>query len=108
MKLAFALAVLFAALPAYADPPVIKDTYGFDWLMPQKSKCAKVTGALLTKLTRQYKCVTPEDPTATASGKKQIATCTVIKGKKSEYLLFGSQQDCATEREIQLANGEAG
>ncbi len=98
------LALLLLASPAFADPPVIKDTFGFDWLMPEKSTCTKVSGALLAKLTKQYTCVVPEDPTASASGKRIVAKCT--KGTKSEFLLFATKKECTLERETQLANAE--
>jgi len=99
--------VLLAVLctPALADAPKLKGTFGFDWLKPQVSKCVAVSGALLTRLTKDYTCVAPENPTQTASGVTLIATCTARQGK-SEYLVFSSAKDCTNERETQLANGE--
>jgi hypothetical protein len=105
--LAFA-ALSQAAAPASADghvpaPIVIKGTYGFDWHKPAKSKCVKVSGALLRKLQKSYTCATVDKQTA--SGKPAVAACTNA-GKTSEYLLFSSAADCKAERDTQLANGD--
>src|ERR1700733_1119839 len=55
--------VLLALLvtPAFADPPKLKGTFGFDVMHP-KAACAAVSGALLTKLTKDYTCVCRTDP----------------------------------------------
>lgn len=92
------------AVPAVADPPQIKNSYGFDVMKP-KTKCVKVAGAVVTKLAKQYTCAAPADPTASASGKPMLAECPAKKGT-SRYLLFAAQKDCNEERETQLANGE--
>jgi hypothetical protein len=97
-------AVLLLAVPASADPPAIKGTFGFDWFNPQSSHCAAVTGALLTRLTKDYVCAPPD--TGSASGAPIVATCTAKKGK-SELLLFATRKACVDEREMQLANGES-
>lgn len=93
-----------AAPPPPAPAPVLKDTFGFDYMKPQSSKCTKITGALLTKLTRSYTCEAVEGGT-TASGKPAVARCEVKKGKPSGYVLFKAIADCKEERETQLANG---
>ena len=105
----FSVAMLLGlSLTAAADPapapaaPAIKNTYAFDWSSLHTSKCAKVTGALLTKLTKSYTCKVPD--IGSASGKPLIAVCTAKKGN-SEYFAFGSAKDCNEERETQLANG---
>jgi hypothetical protein len=97
--------VLLALLvtPAFADPPKLKGTFGFDWSKPRVA-CAAVSGALLAKLTKDYTCVTPGDPKSSASGGTMVAVCTAKKGH-SEYLVFATAKDCTEERETQLANG---
>jgi hypothetical protein len=85
--------------------PAIKGAYGFDVMKPQSSKCTKVSGSLLKKLTKSYGCTAPDDPTASASGKRMVATCQAKKGR-SQYMLLGTKADCAEERETQLANGD--
>jgi hypothetical protein len=91
------------AIPASADPPAIKGTFGFDWSTPKRSRCAAITGALLTRLTKDYVCAPPK--AGSASGVAIVATCTAKKGH-SEFMLFASAKDCTEERETQLANGE--
>jgi hypothetical protein len=99
------LAVLvLLVVPASADPPALKGTFGFDWFKPERSRCAAVTGALLTKLTKDYVCVSPD--AGSSSGAAIVATCTAKKGK-SEFLLFATRKDCTNERDTQLANGES-
>jgi hypothetical protein len=100
----FVALVLFS-VPALADPPAIKGTVGFDWLKPEKSRCTAVAGALLTKLTKDYTCVTPAKDHESLSGVTLVAACKAKKGD-SEYLLFSTTKDCVKEREMQLANGE--
>jgi hypothetical protein len=101
--------LLLAALSsvALADPKSadvkIENTFGFDTMKP-KTKCAKVTGALLKKLTTSYACAAPDGSVGTASGKVQVAGCKAKKGK-SEFMLFATTADCNEERETQLANG---
>ncbi len=106
MKATLLLAtLLFAHAVAYADPPPIKGTFAFDIMSPKKSKCAKVDGALLAKLTKSYTCEPPADPTSSSSGKPLTATCEVKKGKASAFFLLATDKDCKEERETQLANG---
>jgi hypothetical protein len=109
----FSLAILAClVLPAAAEvvapppsAPAIKDTFGFDYMRPRNSKCTKVSGALLTRLTKNYRCE-PVDDGTTASGKPAVADCKVKKGKPSSFLLFKAVADCKLERETQLANAE--
>jgi len=89
---------------AAADPPKIKGTFAFDQLKPKASRCAPVTGALLTKLTKDYQCAAPDGSVASASGVAIVASCKARKGE-SELLLFSTAKDCATERDTQMANG---
>lgn len=89
--------------PAPAAAPKVEGTFGFDVMKP-KQKCAKVAGALLTKLTRSYDCKLPDNGGQTGSGVQLLTVCTVKKGPQSEYMLFGSAADCNNERETQLAN----
>jgi hypothetical protein len=102
------LALLLLSSVAIADPAPakleIENTFGFDVMKP-KTKCAKVTGALLKKLNTSYTCMAPDGSVGTASGKVQVAECKVKKGKKSELMLFATAADCNEERETQLANG---
>jgi len=107
-----AVVVLGAPVPALAEPPavtpapaapVIKGTFAFDVFKPKRA-CAKVTGALLTKL-KAYTCAPSE--TGSASGKPTVATCKAARGQ-SEYMLFATAADCTEERETQLANGADG
>lgn len=91
------------ATTARADGPEIKNTFGFDIMKPERSKCAKVSGALLKKLETSYKC---EAATiGSASGKPIAASCKAKRGT-SELLLFATLADCKEERETQLANAE--
>ena len=94
---------LLAATPALADAPTIKDTYGFDMMKPKSSKCAKVTGALLKKLTTSYTCEASE--AGGASGKDPVADCKAKKGT-SEFLLMKTAADCKAERQAQIDNME--
>jgi hypothetical protein len=102
-QLVIALSLL-AATPALADAPTIKDTYGFDVMKPKSSKCAKVTGALLKKLTTSYTCEASEEGTG-ASGKTPVADCKAKKGS-SQYLLMKTAADCKVERQTQIDNME--
>jgi hypothetical protein len=95
---------LLATTPALADAPTIKDTYGFDIMKPKSSKCAKVTGALLKKLTKSYTCETSEEGTG-ASGKTPVADCKAKKGS-SEFLLMKTAAECKVERQTQIDNGD--
>jgi hypothetical protein len=91
------------AKPVVEAKPTIENTFGFDAMKP-KTKCAKVTGALLKKLNTSYTCTAPDGSVGTASGKVQLAGCKAKKGK-SEFMLFATTEDCTEERETQLANG---
>ena len=73
---------------------------GFEWRDDKPSTCMKVTGALLTKLTKDYTC-TPGY--ATASNVTMVANCQAKKGN-SQYVLFSTAKDCANERKAQLAD----
>lgn len=99
------LAVLaLIATPALAEPakaPKLEGSFAFDVMKP-RTKCAKVTGALLTKLSKGYSCG-PAD-SDTASGVKTAAACKAKSGD-SQFLLFATNADCEKERETQLANG---
>lgn len=99
------LAVLvLLVVPASADPPAIQGTFGFDWFKPETSRCAAITGALLTKLTKDYVCARSD--TGSSSGVPIVATCKAKKAK-SEFLLFSTRKACVDERDMQLANGES-
>jgi hypothetical protein len=99
------LAVLaLIATPALAEPakpPKLEGAFAFDVMKP-RAKCAKVTGALLTRLTKSYSCGPAESDTA--SGVKTVAVCKAKTGD-SQFLLFAANADCENERETQLANG---
>jgi hypothetical protein len=97
------IALTHVAIADAPKPPVLKNTYAFDYMSPQKSKCAQVTGALATKLAK-YTCTKPDDG-STASGKPAVADCKAPKGD-SAFLAFAKLADCKTERETQLANAE--
>jgi hypothetical protein len=68
------LAVLvLIATPALAEPartPGLEGSFTFDVMRP-RTKCAKVTGALLTRLSKGYRCGPAESDTA--SGVKTVA-----------------------------------
>lgn len=99
------LAVLaLIAAPALAEPakaPRLEGSFAFDVMKP-RTKCAKVTGALLTRLSKSYSCG-PAD-TDTASGVKTVAVCKAKTGD-SQFMLFATNADCENERQTQLANG---
>jgi hypothetical protein len=68
------VALLLIAGPALAEPaqapppaPRIEGRFGFDVLGP-KPTCAKLTGALLAKLTRSDRCVQPDNGGQTGPG----------------------------------------
>lgn len=69
-----------------------------DVMSPKNSKCTKVDAALPAKLSKNYTCTPPDDPTASASGKPIVAECTVKKGRRSSFLLFATKPECAEER----------
>lgn len=99
-------ALALIAVPAFAEPPrapKIEGTFGFDVFKP-KQKCAKVTGALLTRLSKEYRCTSPDNHGETGSGVTTVATCAAKKKPESEYMLFATPADCNKERETQLAN----
>ena len=105
LRYATALVLVLASI-AIADAPTIKGGFAFDEMRPQKSKCAKVDGALLKKLSaKTYTCTTPENVNESASGKPLIANCQTKK-QDSIYLVLHTMKDCVDERETQLANGE--
>jgi hypothetical protein len=103
--IARSLAVLaLIATPALAEPArpaKLEGSFAFDVMKP-KIKCAKVTGALLTKLNKSYRCG-PAD-SDTASGVKTVAVCKAKTGD-SQILVFATTADCENERQTQLANG---
>ncbi len=99
---------LFVAATTLADtpPPVwklLKGNYGWDFMKPKASKCAKVTAALVAKM-KKYTCEVPDAGTS-ASGKPAVAECKSKDGNDG-YVFFAKVEDCKTERETQLANGE--
>lgn len=101
MLLVVVLGVLGASAARAEAPaaPVIANTFGFDYFKPEKSKCVKITGALLKKLAK-FTC---EPESGTASGKPAVASCR-NKKNTSGYMLFATLADCQEERETQLAN----
>lgn len=108
MFLRTVIAVTLIAVPAVAEPvkpkdaaPKIDGTFGFDVMKP-RTRCSKITGALLTRLRKDYTCAPPT--TGSASGVAAAASCSAKKGE-STYMLFTAQADCEKERETQLANG---
>ena len=82
-------------------PPKLEGSFAFDVMKP-RTRCAKVTGALLTRLTRSYSCG-PADAD-TASGVKTVAVCKAKAGD-GQFLVFAQAADCENERQTQLANG---
>ena len=98
------LAVLaLAAVPAFAEPaktPKIEGTFGFDVMKSERTKCAKVAGALLTKLTQDYRCKPPKGDGKAYSGGTIIAECKAKKGRGG-YTLFATLHDCEEERQTQ-------
>jgi len=97
-------ALVLISAPAFAEPakaPRLDGSFAFDVMKP-RTKCAKVTGALLTKLSKGYSCG-PAD-TDTASGGKTVAVCKAKTGD-SQFMLFATNADCENERQTQLANG---
>lgn len=98
------------AKPPKADAPKaealkIEGTFAFDVMKSERTKCAKVAGALLTKLNKSYRCTPPDPDHDTASGLKSFASCKAKKGP-SEYMLFTTHHDCEEERQTQEANGD--
>ncbi len=90
--------------PALAEPakePRLEGSFAFDVMKP-RAKCAKVTGALLTRLNKSYRCGPAESNTA--SGVKTVAACKAKTGD-SQFLLFATNADCENERQTQIANG---
>jgi hypothetical protein len=98
------------ARPPKADAPKadalkIEGTFAFDIMKSERTKCAKVAGALLTKLNKSYRCARADPSQETASGIKALANCKAKKGR-SEYMLFTTMHDCEEERGTQEANGD--
>lgn len=100
-SLAVLVLIAAPALAGPAKPARIEGSFGFDVMKP-RAKCARVTGALLTRLSKGYRCGPSE--TDTASGVKTVAVCKAKTGD-SQFLLFAASADCENERETQLANG---
>lgn len=100
-------ALALTAAPAFAEPPKapkIEGTFGFDVIKSETTRCAKVAGALLTKLSKNYRCAAPDGDGKAYSGGAIVATCDAKKGH-SEYLLFTTLHDCEEERLTEVANG---
>jgi hypothetical protein len=97
------LALLAApALAGPAKPAKLEGSFAFDVMKSTTTKCAKVTGALLARLNKDYRCG-PAD-SDTASGVKTVAACKAKTGD-SQFLLFATSADCENERQTQVANG---
>jgi hypothetical protein len=80
----------------------IQGKFAFPHLKP-KVRCAKVAGALLKTLTRDYACEAP--PGGSASGVKYVSQCTAKKGG-AIYGVYETAKDCEKERKAQLENAE--
>lgn len=100
-SLAVLALIAASAIAEPAKPPRLQESFAFD-VMKLRTKCARVTGALLTRLSKSYRCG-PAD-TDTASGVKTVAVCKAKTGD-SQFLLFATNADCENERQTQLANG---
>src|ERR1041384_8378059 len=91
-------ALVLIAAPAFAEPvkaPKLDGSFAFDVMKP-RTRCAKVTGALLTRLSKAYSGA-PAD-TDTASGVKTVAVCKAKTGD-SQFMLFATNADCENERQ---------
>lgn len=75
--------------------------YGFDWLQPEKAKCAALTEKTLSGL-KFCKHLQAGD-TGSFTGKSDFYTCKA--GPKSEYMVYKTQARCAEELETMKANG---
>jgi hypothetical protein len=100
-SLAILALIVAPALAEPAQPAKLEGSFAFDVMKP-RAKCARVTGALRTRLGTSYRCGPAE--TGTASGVKPVAVCKAKTGD-SQFLLFAAVADCENERETQLANG---
>ncbi|MDL1870989.1 hypothetical protein FBR05_02165 [Deltaproteobacteria bacterium PRO3] len=87
------------ALAATAAPGELAGKYGFDWLRPEKAKCAPVTAKTLTGASCKHHGT---GDTGSFTGKADFYSCKV--GPKSEYLIYSSQARCAEELETMQAN----
>lgn len=98
-----AVYTMIGYLPAAAAAPVASATwvgkYGFDWLRPEKAKCAPVTAKTLTGASCKHH---EAGDTGSFTGKADFYSCKV--GPKSEYLIYPSQARCAEELETMQAN----
>ena len=105
-RLALVLLLPFLlAAPANAQTiDDLKGKFGFNWATnPSREKCVKVEGKLLADFkSANYKCDLTVI-TNTASG-APARVCTLVKGKKKEYLIFDTQRACNEERKTQASN----
>ena len=75
--------------------------YGFDWLKPEKAKCAALTAPALAGVKSCKYMKTGE--TGSFSGNADFYTCKV--SEKSEYMIYKTQARCTEELETMKANG---
>src|SRR5262249_34029391 len=102
LRCSLVVLALAAGAVAAAPPPApkIQGTFGFDVMKSERTKCAKVTGALFTRLGKDYRCAPPDGDGKGGSGVPIVASCKAKKGQ-SAYLLFATPLDCETERATQ-------
>jgi hypothetical protein len=98
LSLALVLGASFARAEDAAKPR-IQGAYAFETFRPKASKCAKVTGALLTKLTKEYDCESMATPGAI------IATCEAKRGNTA-YMVLATAKDCDSARAAAIAAAE--
>jgi hypothetical protein len=76
--------------------------YAFNWLDPDKAKCAKVTDQLASEFSGpEYSCASSN----TTTTQVEAVNC-ASKDHKKEYLVFTTYALCENERKIQAANGD--
>jgi hypothetical protein len=95
---------ILSAQPALAATIPAADLigkYAFDWLKPEKAKCAALTDKNLASVTS---CSYNKDgDTGSFSGKADYYVCKV--SKNSELIVYKTQARCAEELEIMKSNG---
>jgi hypothetical protein len=86
-------------LPA-ASVPNLVGQFGFNWLRPDKSKCAEVTSAIQAS----FKSCEYSDPKSTKSfaGKGDFYMCKA--GEQNEFIIYKTKARCAEEYGIMESN----
>jgi hypothetical protein len=105
LGLALALGVLAQAATAAAPADPLAGRWAFNWLIdPNKTRCAKVEGKLLSQLrAKGVKCDLTEQVNSSTS--HAFVSCKRAH-PAAEWMIFKTRALCEDERKMQAANGD--